>query len=252
MLQNKLEPVLRKKYLQKIQRELMLRRGWVYLAYLHLRDAFQQVHQECESFLSIGCGIGLAEIALALEFPETDFHLTEIMVDNDLKYRKGMQIVSEWSIPNVTFGFYDILTPAPARYDFVSALHVLEYIENDLLATAQMRAVSEKYIYTVVSFATLEQQSDPTLKERAWKRQQMYRVGYDRDNIQRLFPNVILSRGCYWNEGGAKLRQELEKISDKEIQTSLTDLVKLAEIDIKDQEWDINDKCSSILMLAKV
>ena len=251
MNQNILESKLRNRYLKKVKLQLMIRRKWAYLRYLHLREGFLQA-KEAESFLSIGCGTGLAEVALALEFPEVRFYLTDIDSDEKLKYRLGMRMVREWSIPNVNFGSYDVLKSARAPYDFVASVEVLEHIQNDFLAVANMLKASTNYVFTLVPFATAEANADPILREQVWKNQQHYRVGYNSEDLQRFFPNIATIRGCYWQDKGFQLRQHLENLSNEDIRNSLPSLIDLAINDVCEAIPNANNKCYGIWAMTKV
>ena len=245
-----LETKLRKKYQNKLSLQLMIRRRWAYLRYLHLRQGFLQT-TGVKSFLSVGCGTGLAEVALSLEFPEVHFHLTDIDVEDGLKSRLGMRMVKEWSIPNVTCGSYDILNQTQADYDFVGSVEVLEHIENDSLAVTNMKKAAKEYIFVLVPFATAKMNTDSTMLERVWKNQQHYRVGYDSEKLKSFFSNIIMLRGCYWENSGSKLREQLENLSNEEIASSLVELTEFAKNDIHDLLPSNKNECYGIWVLAK-
>jgi GT2 family glycosyltransferase/2-polyprenyl-3-methyl-5-hydroxy-6-metoxy-1,4-benzoquinol methylase len=224
-----LETSVREKYLAKLHLRLMLRRKWAYLRYLHLREAFRQV-EPMDSFLSVGCGTGIAELALALEFPNTQFHLTDYMSS---RYQESVEIVKSWSIPNVTFGAYNALVAPEKTYDFVASVEVIEHIENDALAIENMCKTANKYIFALVPFANPEENANPKYRENAWEKHEHYRVGYNEANLRQLFPSDIVAiRGCYWRKYGYSLRQKLSQLSDQEIGDTMSELMKQATTDL--------------------
>ena len=115
-----LDTVLQKRYLNKVQLQLMVRKRWAYLRYIQIREGLIEVLKtagEIKSFLGVGCGSGLTEVALALEFPEIKFHLTDIDTNTKIQQRLGMRMTTEWAIPNVSFGTYDTLSASPESYE---------------------------------------------------------------------------------------------------------------------------------------
>ncbi|MGB7273618.1 MAG: class I SAM-dependent methyltransferase [Geitlerinemataceae cyanobacterium] len=119
---------LQKKYLDKVIDQLLLRKRWSYLRYIHLREGFKKAIAEVDSmqsFLSVGCGLGFAELALALEYNQIHFTLTYF---DATRYEIAQKIVKEWSISNVHFGMYNALNPSEDKYDFVASIEVLEHI----------------------------------------------------------------------------------------------------------------------------
>ena len=241
----------------KVALQLMIRRRWSYLRYLHLRQGLLQA-TGVKSFLSIGCGAGLSEVALALEFPDIKFHLTDIEDLNQIQSRLGIRMVHEWSIPNVTYGVCDILEPDKqilrGDYDFVASVEVLEHIKNDTLAVSSMIKITRKYVYALVPFATKKMNSDPALRAQVWKNQQHHRVGYDQQEIIELFSglNLLTVQGCYWKQFGLKMRQELEVLSYEQIKVSMKDLIELAHLDLVQQVPSEIETCFGIWLLAEV
>lgn len=250
-----LDSVLQKRYLHKVQVQLMVRKKWAYLRYIQIREGLIEALKtagEINSFLSVGCGSGLTEVALALEFPEIKFHLTDIDTNTKIQQRLGVRMTTEWAIPNVRFGTYDTLTPSPESYDLVASIEVLEHIEADKIAAINMRAASRKYVFALVPFATHETNMNPKTRESVWKNHQHYRVGYNSDSIQEIFPNITILRGCYWDDAGIKLRQKLEHLSDEEIRASFPHLAELAKTDIRNSIPSPDRKCYGMWLLSKV
>ncbi len=250
-----LDTVLQKRYLNKVQLQLMVRKRWAYLRYIQIREALIEVLKtagEIKSFLSVGCGSGLTEVALALEFPEIKFHLTDIDTNTKIQQRLGVRMATEWAISNVSFGTYDTLTPSPESYDLVASIEVLEHIEAHKIAAINMRAASRKYVFALVPFATPETNMNPKMRESVWRNHQHYRVGYNADSIQEIFPDITILRGCYWDDAGIKLRQQLEHLSEEEIRASFPHLAQLAKTDIRNSIPNADGKCYGMWVLSKV
>lgn len=250
-----LDTVLQKRYLNKVQFQLMVRKRWAYLRYIQIREGLIEVLKiagEIKSFLSVGCGSGLTEVALALEFPEIKFHLTDIDTNTNIQQRLGVRMTTEWAISNVSFGTYDTLTPSPESYDLVASIEVLEHIEDHKIAAINMRAASRKYVFALVPFATPETNMNPKMRESVWRNHQHYRVGYNADSIQEIFPDITILRGCYWDDAGIKLRQQLEHLSDEEIRASFPHLAQLAKTDIRNSIPNADGKCYGMWVLSKV
>ena len=250
-----LDTVLQKRYLNKVQLQLMVRKRWAYLRYIQIREGLTEVLKtagEIKSFLSVGCGSGLTEVALALEFPEIKFHLTDIDTNTKIQQRLGVRMATEWAISNVSFGTYDTLTPSPESYDLVASIEVLEHIESHKIAAINMRAASRKYVFALVPFATPETNMNPKMRESVWRNHQHYRVGYNADSIQEIFPDITILRGCYWDDAGIKLRQQLEHLCDEEIRASFPYLAQLAKTDIRNSIPNADGKCYGMWVLSKV
>jgi SAM-dependent methyltransferase len=250
-----LDPVLQRRYLNKVQIQLMTRKRWAYLRYLQMREGLIEALKtagEIKSFLSVGCGAGLTEVALALEFPAIEFYLTDIDTKANIQQRLGIRMATEWVIENVKFDTYDTLTPSSESYDLVASIEVLEHIEADKKAAINMRAASRKYVFALVPFASHETNLNKKMRESVWKNHQHYRVGYNADSIQEIFPDITILRGCYWNDAGIKLRQKLEHLSDEEIRALLPHLTQLAKTDIRNSIPGADGNCHGMWILSKV
>lgn len=103
----------------------MLRRRWAYLRYLHLRQVLLNA-SGVESLLSVGCGTGLAEVLLALEFPDIVFHVTDVD-ERAIEQSFGARMVREWAVDNVSFGSLDVLAPVRKRYGLVTSVGARTY-----------------------------------------------------------------------------------------------------------------------------
>lgn len=246
---------IKTKYLNKVKIQLLNRKKWGYLRYLHLKEGLKVALKNdvnISSFLSVGCGTGLAEVAIALEFPEIQFTITDVGRINSLEKRLGIRMIKEWSISNIKYGIYDVLTPSRDCYDFVASVEVLEHIKNDVLASQIMCQTASKYVFALIPFATEKQNLDPSLKNIVWRDHEHYRVGYNYNSLLNLFPGTIIVRGCYWENFGVKFREKLDNLSNEEIKFSALELMEIAEHDLLDSIPNNYNKCRGIWMLSAV
>jgi glycosyltransferase involved in cell wall biosynthesis/SAM-dependent methyltransferase len=238
--------------LDEIKLRLLLRRKWAYLRYLHQRQAFL-LTKDVETVLSIGCGLGLAELALALEFPDVQFHLTDF---DTTRLTMAQQIVKQWSLPNVTFGRFDALSTPKNRYDLVASVEVLEHIQDDLLAIDNMCLSSKKYVFALVPFAPPHIKADTKLQEYAWRKFEHYRYGYSADDLDCIFTDlgqeVMCIQGCYWQDAGFQLRQNNAKLTDDEIRSQFPHLIQFADKDLYPGVPDSLAQASGIWTLVKI
>lgn len=221
--------------IEEIKKRLVVLRSWNFHRYLHLRQAFLET-KDVRTVLSVACGRGLAELALALEFPETHFHLTGDSSPDTASARQVAELVRIWGLENISFGRHDILEGARKRYDMVCAMDVLAGIDDDKLAASNLISVAEKYVYAVVPFADAAAQSDETRRARAWKQQRRYRLGYTSGDLRELFPGESIIRGCYWTDGGGAATQaSTNALDEQELITHSPQIWQDAERDIRDQ-----------------
>lgn len=239
-------------FLEEIKLRLMLRRKWAYLRYLHLHQAFL-LTKDVETFLSVGCGLGLAELALAVEFPDVQFHLTDF---DTTRLTMAQQMVKRWSLPNVSFGTYNALATSKNRYDLVASIEVLEHIQDDVLAIENMCLSAKKYVFALVPFAPVDVKADTKLQEYAWKKFEHYRYGYDASDLEQIFTGlgqeVMTICGCYWHDAGFQLRQETEKLTDDDIRSQLFQLIQQAEKDLRPGIPESLEQASGIWTLVKI
>lgn len=191
-------------------------------------------------------------MALALEFPEIRFHLTDIESETTPNYQNARGLAERWGLENVTFGVRDILEPEPDRYDLVTSVEVLEHIEDDARAVESMRAAANKYVFVLVSFADQKTNADENLSRKALRSHEHCRVGYEADRLQSLLPDVVAMRGCYWRERGGKLRERLKGLQDEEISASLTELGAEARNDIVEAVPSVYPEAQGIWALSRV
>lgn len=239
------------KHLAQMRNALILKRRWSYLRYLHAREALV-LAEDIESVLIVGSGHGFAEIALALEFPWIHFHLTDIEGDKTPNYHRAQEFADKWNLSNATFGIRDILKPERERYDLIYSVEVLEHIEDDALAAAEMRAAAHRYVFALIPFADKTTNRDEAARIRVWEGLGHWRVGYDEEDLRRLFPGIVAMRGCYWREQGTEHRKRLYSMSNEEVTTSMSELQEEAKRDIVDAIPKIYPEAQGIWMLAEV
>jgi hypothetical protein len=147
-----------------------------------------------------------------------------------------MALAKEWSLPNLSRSSHDILAPLPERFDLVASVEVLEHIEDHERAAAHMMEASRLYTFCLVPFADAHSGADPVRRKRAWEKDHHFRFGYSAEDLRALFPgrNAIV-RGCYWQEGGARVVAELKDLSDDELLARAAMVWKDAEADLIDR-----------------
>lgn len=218
--------------IQEVRKRLLVYRRWSYLRYVHLREGFL-LTKGVRSVLAIGCGRGLAELALALEFPDIQFHLTDIDSEATPNYQRAQELVDVWKVPNVTFGVHDIVQPLPERYDLITSVEVLEHILEDELAAKNMLNGARHYVFALVPFADRGSNEREDLRARVWSNNEHWRVGYDESRLRALFPGRATIRGCYWECGGAVLRDQLHSSSDEEILGAIKEFIDQSLTDVR-------------------
>jgi SAM-dependent methyltransferase len=220
---------------RRLVAEVLLRRSWALHRHVHLVRAFEEAHraQPIERALSVGCGAGLSELFLAARHPAIRFHLTDL---DPTRLDIGRQRARDLDLRNVSFGSLDLLEQAePNRYDWVSSIEVLEHIEDDGCATANLLAHSSCWFWLLVPQVTAADLVDPARIAKAWDVLGHHRPGYTRDSlIATLGPNVGIEwmRTCYRRRSGPLLRNRLRDASDAEIARDRDELVALACVDL--------------------
>jgi SAM-dependent methyltransferase len=222
-----------KKQLIKLQDILLKKRTWRFLRYIHTRAAMAQL-SGVNNVLVVGAGYGFAEIALAIEFPNIHFLLTD-WSGSTHDFRQAKQICDAYSLQNVGFDTLDILSPhlPPSSFDLVLSVEVLEHISDDTRAARNISKLSKKNIFTLVSYGSAEQNSAPEYRRKAYKAHEHFRVGYDASSLNTLFPGEGITTGCYWHEFGGTFRSQLNALSDAEIIEQRSSLARSARADLK-------------------
>lgn len=214
------------------------RRRWALYRHVHLLAAFDEARARMSvgSVLSVGCGAGLSELYLAVREPS----LRVVLADYDpSRIDRARSLAKNWSIPNVEFEQIDLLAELAdqqASFDFVMAIEVLEHIENDTQAAANLFALSRAFTYVLVPYASRREQADERLQKRVWDRHEHFRVGYDGEQIQSLCPMdhaVLFRRNCYMPAAAAH-RQEMEVATDDSLVERRWSHVRSAALDVRD------------------
>ncbi len=147
---------------------LLRQKGWRYLRYLHLRDFVYQLRGDIRSVGVCGAGLGLSELAIAVEYPDIQFTLTDVVLPGRPNYWKAMDMCMRWGLLNVRFGVWDLLETSPCRFDAVVSTEVLEHIENATLALKNQRAAARHAFYALTPFATAVENSDAERRMKAY------------------------------------------------------------------------------------
>jgi len=226
----------RPKNLEQLERTLLREKGWRYLRYLHLREGFlaATASRGIETVHCLGAGKAYAEIALALEFPDVRFHITDVESERTPNYQVAEGWVRKLGLPNVTFGTLDIFDPPAATWDLVTSVETLEHLEDDETAVGNMHAMADAFVFALVPFADEAANADPARRERVWKNHEHFRVGYDEKHLRRLFPGATVIRGCYFKDAGHALRLDLAELDPDAIERDAEALIARAKGDVRD------------------
>lgn len=203
--------------LLKIKLILLRDKKWRYLRYMHFKNYLEKVADEVQSVCICGAGGGFAEVALAIEFPQIKFTLTDIIANGYPSYHRAMDIAWRFGIDNIGFSVWNVLAPTKRRFDLVASTEMLEHIKNDQAAANNMRNAAKKYLYCLVPFAEDSRNANPAARKRAWDHCEHYVCGYDARRLQELFGKPLAIAGTYWNKHGGALRAKLEALSTEEI-----------------------------------
>lgn len=218
--------------LTKARVALLQGKTWRYLRYQHAREALK-LAPSYANVLVVGAGHGLAEVALAIEFPTMRFTLTDHpgATHNTAKAKAS---VAAFGLTNISFAGLDILAPdTDERFDVVYSVEVLEHIEDAALAAANMAKLSRDQVFVLVPFAEKAQNNDAGRRARALEVHEHHVVGYDAQDLVNLFPSPIAIRGCYWKDAGFVFRERVTALTPAEIEAQVEDLVIAARTDIR-------------------
>lgn len=203
---------------------------------MHLVRAFEEAHRvtPIERALSVGCGAGLSELFLAARHPATTFHLTDL---DGSRLEIGSRRARDLSLRNVTFGSLDLLDEVGGdRYQWVSSIEVLEHIEDDRRATANLLAHTSRWFWLLVPQVTAADLVDPTRVAKAWDVLGHHRPGYTRDSLVAAVgatARIEWMRTCYRRRTAPLLRNRLRDATDAEIARDRDELVALACVDLE-------------------
>jgi len=212
--------------------KLLQAKGFRYLRYLHLRDFLSRARGQIVSVGVCGAGHGFAELTLALEFPEMEFTLTDVVGDGRPNYWVSMQHSMRWQINNVRFGIWDVLAAPPRRFDVVVSTEVLEHIEQADMALANQRKAAIKGLYCLTPFATRDQNANAERRLQAYRQHGHFVCGFDEEFFRRTLGEEVEVHGTYWHEQGGHLRSKLAGMSSEEVTAAYDELLRLAERDL--------------------
>ncbi len=227
---------------------LMTGRTQQYLRYLHLREAVARIAGEIETICVVGAGRGIAELAIAMEFPHLRWTLTDIIFPGSPCYHRAMELAWKHGIDNVGFSVWDAMQPTARRFDLVCSTEMLEHVPNPTPAARNMRAAARKYVYCLVPFGDASANADPRKRRYAWDNRQHFVFGYDRDA---LFGTGGQVAGTYWNSAGAELRQALTAMSDDQITAELDRLIAMAAEDLREEVPRTSRDAAGIKILVR-
>ncbi|MEM1396526.1 MAG: hypothetical protein AAGH38_03645 [Pseudomonadota bacterium] len=217
-----------------------------------MRDSLLQVRKEIKTVGVVGAGHGYSELALAIEFPEIEFTLTDIIDADYPIFHKAMDICWKWDIHNVQFSVWNVLEKTNRQFDLVCSTEVLEHIEEDDAAAAAMREAARKYVYCLVPFADKTTNADQKLRRRALERHGHFVFGYDQNRLTELFPAPVHIKGAYFADAGQQLRHQLSALSADQIDDQTARLKQLGDQDLQDRLPSTPDEGQGIRILSRV
>jgi len=211
------------KRISKVEVLLLQKRSWHYLNYLHLRNALRSTGDLDSAFI-VTAGYGLDGVALALEFPQTRFHLASHQ-DDRTRFRKAKEITVEWSLENLVFE-KPVAGEIPHQWGFelVALCGVLHLVDDPQMLIEEALQVSRRRLYATVPLGT-----DPSREDQATNGA----TGFTRADVEDLFPKGRV-RGCYWSNNGVEFRNHLESLSDDQIRKASGQLMDEAWNDVID------------------
>jgi hypothetical protein len=226
--------------IRNIGLNLLKAKGFRYLRYAHCRSFLLKCSSQVRSVGVCGAGHGFAELALALEFPEIEFTLTDIVCPERPNYWVVMERSMQWGVKNIRFGVWDALKPAPCQFDCVVNTEVLEHIKDARLAMKNMRKAARKAFYCLTPFATTEQNSDVTRRMNAYIKHGHFVCGFDEEFFRGSLGTEVQTFGAYWHELGMKLRTQLAEMALPDVEKDFAHLVSQAEKDILESRPEPN------------
>lgn len=231
--------------LQTVRLQLLHGQKWRYLRYVHLRAAVASIADQIETVCVAGAGLGIAELAIALEFPHLSWTLTDI---SPAEFTNTMRHCWRWEIP-IQFSIWNVLKPSPRRFDLVCSTEMLEHIKDDRRAVDNMRESARKYVYCLVPFASAKEALQVRRAARLLEQFGHHVPGYDADRLRELFGDGAVA-GTYWADAGGALREALTGMTPDAIASSIDDLVLTAEKDLKGGLPSSYKEASGIKILA--
>ena len=244
----------REDVIAKTRLTLLRGKTWRYLRYLHFRDAVARVANDVNSICVCGAGHGYSELAVAAEYPDITFTLTDI-VDTEHgypNYHASMDLAWKWGIENLKFSVWNVLEATRRRFDLVASTEMLEHIKDDRTAAANMRQAASKFVYCLVPFADKATNANAVKRKQAWDKHKHHVFGYDETELSELFPDPLLLAGAYWTGRGRKLREYLGEIGDEVIRSSVPELERIASTDLVSAIPTSLDDALGIKILSRI
>ena len=235
---------------------IALRRHWSLHRHVHLVHAFDEARKlgRIETFLGIGCGVGLSEIFLAASAPDVSFVLTDL---DEERLKHAEHHAKKCGLRNVELRVLDLLTAKAVtgadKFDFVSSIEVLEHIDDDKAAAAIYSGISRQFVYVLVPSCCEADLTDGDKVRRAWDHHEHFRPGYTDKSLRGLFPDTtILSIGsCYLTPTALATRARVEAMSDDAIRSGWQQLFDEARADVGSPLVDCS-QANGIELLARV
>ena len=215
---------------------IVRRRKWALHRHVHLVDAFYTAHdaQPVTRMLAIGAGSGLSELFLAVTNPTLHIELTDVdMAPLDA----NRQMAEQLGITNVSYNTLDLLRPREVeRYDFVSAIEVLEHIEDDDTAAKNLVDHAAHHAHILVPYCNDEELNDPRRRQREWERNEHFRPGYPQERFDAILgdaPRRVV-RNCYLTPEATDFRAQVTELPDEQLTAQRLELTARALGDLRD------------------
>lgn len=218
----------------KLQQNMIEQKGWALLRYLHLRNFVKSKSSQVSDICVVGSGKGLAELAIAAEFPEAQFYLTDIVLEGRPRrpnYFQCMEISERWGINNIRFGVWDVLKPKRKKHEAVVSTEVLEHIHEHRLAVRNMVSHSLKYTYILAPFASKAKNQDPEARALAYNTHEHVVCGFDVDYFEEFKYNAESIYGTYWT-GKNSYRAIVNQAARDGVHVEHATLIEAAKRDI--------------------
>jgi hypothetical protein len=233
------------KHLKKLHSHMLLSKGWRFLRYVHLRDFIRRHADQLDDVCVAGAGLGFAELACALEFPDVEFYLTDVVAPGRPNYFHIMDLAMRWEVKNVRFGVWDLLQSAPKRFDAVVSTEVLEHIKDADVALRNQFDAARVAVYALAPFAIQETNANAEKRLQAYLAHEHFVCGFDADFFAAQGRGKVDVHGAYWVDEGLKFRNRLMAMDADSIQDSIDELIASADSDLKSEKPE-NARCMAI------
>jgi hypothetical protein len=237
--------------LRLIRLNLLRSKGWRYLRYLHLRDFIFRFRENIVTVCSCGSGLGFAELAVALEFPDIEFLITDVVFPPGRpNYFKAMDLVMRWNIKNIRFGVWDLLQPSCRQYDAVVSTEVLEHIQNANIAMQHMLGASIYSTYILVPYADAKTNANAESRLDAYLKHEHFVCGFDEEYFRGFNNKNVDVFGTYWHDRGCVLRERIASMPNEDIDKYFDDILSMANDDITTTPPE-KGKCAGVKAIFK-